>query len=82
MKNNKLSNQTLEELQKNRKTIKVITTMLISALSVLLILCIYITLSKGFTPLLIVPLALSPIALLNLNSLRSIDKEIKTRENL
>ena len=82
MKNNKLSNQTLEELQKNRKTIKMTTMMLISALRVLLVLCIYITFVKGFTPLLIIPLALSPIALLNLNSIRSIDKEIKSRENL
>ena len=81
MKDNKLSTKTLEELQKNKKFIKTITIMLISALSLLLILTIYITIIKGFTPLLIIPLALSPIVLLNLNSIRSIDKAIKLREN-
>ena len=55
--------------------------MLITALSLLLVLTIYITFIKGFTPLLIIPLALSPIVLLNLNSIRSIDKAIKLREN-
>ena len=81
MKDNKLSTKTLEELQKNKKFIKTITIMLISALSLLLVLTIYITFIKGFTPLLIIPLALSPIVLLNLNSIRSIDKAIKLREN-
>ncbi len=81
MKDNKLSTKTLEELQKNKKFIKTITIMLITALSLLLVLTIYITFIKGFTPLLIIPLALSPIVLLNLNSIRSIDKAIKLREN-
>ncbi|ATL42745.1 redox-active disulfide protein 2 [Elizabethkingia sp. HX WHF] len=81
MKNENFSDLSTEDLLKRQKTIKPLTILLIGTLVVLLVLSIFITIKKGFTALLVVPFALSPIAILNLNNLKSIQKEINSRKN-
>ncbi|CAI9687649.1 MULTISPECIES: hypothetical protein [Elizabethkingia] len=81
MKNENFSDLSTEDLLKRQKTIKPLTIILIGTLVILLVLSIFITIKKGFTALLVVPFALSPIAILNLNNLKSIQKEINSRKN-
>ncbi|AQX84852.1 redox-active disulfide protein 2 [Elizabethkingia bruuniana] len=81
MKNENFSDLSTEDLLKRQKTIKPLTILFIGTLVVLLVLSIFITIKKGFTALLVVPFALSPIAILNLNNLKSIQKEINSRKN-
>ena len=81
MKNENFSDLSTEDLLKRQKTINPLTILLIGTLVVLLVLSIFITIKKGFTALLVVPFALSPIAILNLNNLKSIQKEINSRKN-
>lgn len=54
--------------------------MLVGFLIVLFILTMYITLTDGFTPLMVVPIALLPIAILNFRTVNQIIKEIESRE--
>ncbi|MDX8567304.1 redox-active disulfide protein 2 [Elizabethkingia sp. HX XZB] len=81
MENENFSDLSTEDLLKRQKTIKPLTIILIGTLVILLVLSIFITIKKGFTALLVVPFALSPIAILNLNNLKSIQKEINSRKN-
>ncbi len=81
MKNENFSDLSTEELLKRQKTIKPLTILLIGTLILLFVLSLFITIKKGFTALLVVPIALSPIAILNLNNLKNIQKEINSRKN-
>ncbi|WP_278554832.1 redox-active disulfide protein 2 [Elizabethkingia bruuniana] len=81
MKNENFSDLSTEDLLKRQKTIKPLTILFIGTLVVLLVLSIFISIKKGFTALLVVPFTLSPIAILNLNNLKSIQKEINSRKN-
>lgn len=82
MKSENFSDLSTEELLKKQKTIKPLTITLIGTLILLLfVLSLFITFKKGFTALLVVPIALSPIVILNLNNLKSIQKEINSRKN-
>lgn len=81
MKNENFSDLSTEELLKRQKTIKPLTILLIVTLILLFVLSLFITIKKGFTALLVVPIALSPIAILNLNNLKNIQKEINSRKN-
>ena len=77
MKNENFSDLSTEDLLKRQKTIKPLTILLIGTL----VLSLFITIKKGFTAVLVVPIALSPIAILNLNNLKNIQKEINSRKN-
>lgn len=79
MKDKKFANISTEELQKKQKTIKLITGMLAGSLSILFFLTLYITITKEFTSLMIIPIALLPILLLNLNNISEINKVLKSR---
>ncbi|MCL1667103.1 redox-active disulfide protein 2 [Elizabethkingia ursingii] len=81
MKSENFSDFSTEELLKKQKIIKPLTIMHIGTLILLFVLSLFITFKKGFTALLVVPIALSPIAILNLNNLKSIQKEINSRKN-
>ncbi|PUB34744.1 hypothetical protein C8J95_102412 [Elizabethkingia sp. YR214] len=81
MKNENFSDLSTEELLKKQKTIKPLTITLIGTLILLFVLSLFITFKKGFTALLVVPIALSPIVILNLNNLKNIQKEINSRKN-
>ncbi len=79
MKNKKLNELSNEELLKNEKSLKVVTYMLAGAILVLFAAGIFLTFRKGFSALSVIPIALFPIVILNLNSLKEIKTEIKSR---
>lgn len=80
MKNENLSLQDTESLNKKQKLLKMITAMLGGMLLILLVLAIYISFKKGFSALVVVPIALMPILMLNIISIKNIQKELKSRE--
>lgn len=77
---NNLSSQSLEQLEKSKKTIQLITILLSSMLILLLFTSLYITFTQKFTSLLVMPFALSPIVFLNVSNLKKINKEIASRK--
>ncbi|PDS26255.1 redox-active disulfide protein 2 [Flavobacterium branchiophilum] len=79
MKNQKLSERNTADLKKYEKSIKTITGILLGMLLVLFMLSLYITFTKGFTALLIIPITLMPIVILNFNTINEIKKELKSR---
>lgn len=80
MKNENLGLQDTESLQKKQKLLKMVTAMLGGMLMVLLVLAIYISFKKGFSALVVVPIALMPILMLNVISIKNIKKELTSRE--
>jgi len=80
MKNENLSLQDTESLNKKQKLLKMITAMLGGMLLILLVLAIYISFKKGFSALVVVPIALMPILMLNVISIKNIQKELRSRE--
>ena len=81
MQNKNLSELSLQELQKRKKTSRLITGMLIGAICALFVLNLTtIILENKDWGGIAVPLALSPIAILNYKSLKEIEKELKLRK--
>lgn len=70
-----------EDLVKNEKMLKGITYGFAVILLFLLGINIFLVVKKGFGATQIVPIALLPILILNLNNLREIKKELKSRKN-
>lgn len=68
------------ELQKNAKALKGVLYALGVLNILLLVLVIANFAKKGMTPLLVVPLGLSPILILSANTLKSLNKEIAARK--
>lgn len=79
MKNNKLNELSSEELLKQEKSLKVITYTLAGMLFFLLIINIILTFKKGFNASFVIPIALLPIVIINLNTLKEIKKELNSR---
>ncbi len=77
----KLNETSTEELLKNKKTLIVITGLLAVVLVILLIKTIYSSVTKGYDSLIAVPLALSPIVIINYKKIRDIQKELQSRNN-
>lgn len=75
----KLEELSDEALLKREKMVSSVTYTLGGMLLVLLCLGIYLTFKKGFTPLIVVPIALSPIVLTNLGVIKKIKAERKLR---
>ena len=73
---NELSN---EELKKRIKFLAIILGSFIGVLMILLILAIYISIRDGFSVLLVIPFALSPILIINFNSLKKAKNELLMR---
>jgi hypothetical protein len=80
MENKKLQELSTEDLQKQEKSLKMLTALLTTALLIVFITALYTTIQKGFTTLLIIPIALLPIAILNYNNLTAIKKELNERK--
>ena len=80
MKTKKLTKQSNEELLKTKKTTKLVMGMLIGVLTALLILNV-VNIINGKQPWIVlgVPFALSPIVFINYNSIKEINKELKSR---
>lgn len=79
MNNRPLNGMTNEELQTNKKNAQVITWMLTAMLLILLGMGIYTSISKGFSALMAIPFALSPIVILNFKRIKEINEELKVR---
>ena len=75
----KLEELSDEALLKREKMVSSVTYTLGGMLLLLLCLGIYLTFKKGFTPLIVVPIALSPIVLTNLGLIKKIKAERKLR---
>jgi Na+-transporting methylmalonyl-CoA/oxaloacetate decarboxylase beta subunit len=80
MESNKLSELNTEALLKKYKLWKAMAGTLAGILLVCFIVLIYLSLKKGFSPLLIVPIALMPILILNITKINNIKKELNSRE--
>ena len=72
-----------EKLKTQLSALKIVTYSLVGTLIALLAICIYGMIVKPenstFLPLLIIPLALSPIVFFNLSTINKIKKELKSR---
>lgn len=79
MENKKISGLSNEELIKSEKKVKTITLLLAGALLVLFLANIFLTFKKGFTAMSVIPIALLPILILNINNWNALKKEIKSR---
>ncbi|KQS41031.1 hypothetical protein [Pedobacter sp. Leaf194] len=75
----KLEELSNEELLKREKMVKSVTYTLAGMLFVLFALSMFLTFKKGFTPLTVIPIALMPIVLANLGSIKKIQAERKLR---
>lgn len=76
---NQFSQMSVEKLQQQAKTTKLVTGMLAGMLAVLLVMAILLSIKKGFSTLIVVPFALLPIVIINVNSLKQIKKELESR---
>jgi hypothetical protein len=79
MKSKKPAEMTNEELLKNKKTFSVVTYTLAAMLLLLFGLSIYNSFTGNFSATTVIPIALMPIVIINLNAIREINKEIKAR---
>jgi len=78
-KNNKLADQTNEQLIQNEKKVKVITLLFLGGLFLLFLITIYLTYRNGFTPLSILPITLMPVLIASIGNWNALKKEIKSR---
>ncbi|TCD02327.1 redox-active disulfide protein 2 [Pedobacter frigidisoli] len=79
METKKYEEMSNEELLKSEKMTSTLTYTLGGMLLVLFSLSLFITFTKGFTALTVVPIALMPIVLINLGSIKKIKAERKLR---
>ncbi len=80
MAQKKLTELSIEELNKRRKTTKFVTGLLLGMLAFLFILnVVNIVNGKQNWSALAVPFALLPISIINFNAIKEIDKELKSR---
>lgn len=85
MKENPYTKMTLEQLKVKAKMFKTVTSVFSGMLMVLVFVVVFLGIRQGFNTvfisLSIIPVALLPILLVNLNSIKKINDEIKSREN-
>ncbi|EJL71424.1 hypothetical protein [Chryseobacterium populi] len=79
MNKNKLSAMTNAELLKQQKILKTITAMLAGAILVLFAASLILAFKKQLIALNAIPVALLPVLILNLKSLKEFKEEIKSR---
>lgn len=81
-KNKPFEQMTDEQLLSSKKSITTITSLLAGMLVILLAQNIYIWVTKGSSALIAVPLALSPIVIINFKKASAIKKELQARGRL
>ncbi|MGL3000072.1 hypothetical protein [Flavobacterium sp. RSSB_23] len=82
MKSKNLSELSVEELIKQQKTIKTVTSVLAGMLFVLLLLGIWLTFQKpSFLVFIVIPFTLMPLLIFNLTTLKKVKAELSLREN-
>lgn len=79
MSTKKYTQMSDEELLKSQKSIKTITALLAGMLLFLFSINIFLAFKKGFSTLNAVPIALLPIVIININTLKEIKKELNSR---
>ncbi|SUJ30889.1 Uncharacterised protein [Sphingobacterium spiritivorum] len=79
MKTENLKEMSDEELLKKKRITSTATGVLAGMLLLLLILATYISLTKGFSALIVIPIALSPTLILNFKTIKEIKLELKSR---
>ncbi|MFC3560796.1 redox-active disulfide protein 2 [Pedobacter jamesrossensis] len=79
MKTKKYSEMSNNELLKSKKSIKTITAMLAGMLLFLFVVNIFLAFKKGFSGLTVIPIALLPIVIININTVKEINKELDSR---
>lgn len=79
MKNNSIAEYTNEELIRNEKKIKGICIILSIMIVLLFLINIYLTFKRGFNALNVIPIALLPILIINMNNWNQLKKEKKNR---
>ena len=75
-----LSKLSTEELLKRHTAVKTMVWLLAIGLTGVLLFFIYISIQDGLTPLLAVPLALSAVIPLNVKNMKTLKKELDSRE--
>lgn len=76
----KLGERNNEELLKNQRKFQTIAAILAEALILVFISALYISIQKGFTPLVIIPIVLTPILFKFFRNIHSIKTELKSRK--
>ncbi|WP_316804442.1 redox-active disulfide protein 2 [Pedobacter nototheniae] len=79
MINDKIAEISNEELIKTERKIKGLTLVFTGVLIVLFTVNILLTVKKGFSAIIVIPIALLPILVININSWSKLKKEIKRR---
>lgn len=79
MKNNSIAEYTNEELIRNEKKMKGFCIILSIMIILLLLINIYLTFKRGFNALNVIPIALLPILIINMNNWNQLKKEKKNR---
>jgi Flp pilus assembly protein TadB len=80
MKKKKFSEMTVEELIKTQKSFKTVTYLFGVVLLLLFGLNIFLVANKGFSASNVIPIALLPIFILNMNTLKEIKRELESRK--
>lgn len=79
MKKN-FSDMTSEELVKTQKSLKTVTYLFGVVLLLLFGLNIFLIANKGFSASNVIPIALLPIFIMNMNTLKEMKKELESRK--
>ncbi len=80
MKAKNFTEMSTEKLLEQTKSVKALTGLLAGMLLILFCTGLFLSFNKGFNVFLIIPLALLPILILNINTLKEIKKELNSRE--
>ncbi|PQA89999.1 hypothetical protein B0A69_21500 [Chryseobacterium shigense] len=81
MKNKLITECTDEELLNNEKKLKIMTILLGVFMVLLFFATMVLTIKKGFTPIVIVPICLLPLFIIGMMNWKRVNKE-KERRNL
>lgn len=76
----KFTEMTVEELIKTQKSFKTVTYIFGVVLLFLFGLNIFLVANKGFSASNVIPIALLPVFILNMNTLKEIKKELESRK--
>jgi Na+-transporting methylmalonyl-CoA/oxaloacetate decarboxylase beta subunit len=76
-----LSELSLDELEKKLKTLKIANSFFIVSIVLQFFSGIYLTINKGFSPFLVLPVAFLPLLIININSIKNIKAEIVKRKS-
>lgn len=79
MKENKYAQMSLEELKAKEKTLKSAISVFVGILMVLVFAVVFLGVRQGFSVFSILPVAFLPLILANINILKKLQEEIKSR---